>query len=492
MDMLSLLIISPLLIIAVAIVLTLFLVAWRRSQYLISVFSFFCFTLALLANITVNIEAATPVTALFLIHGYSQYAFGLILLLAMFITCLSAFYFEETNRFQAQVVDEYYILLQLVLLGAGVLIYSQHFASLFLGFELMSIALVGLIAYLNKNSFSVESGFKYLILSASASCFMLLGIAFIYSQAGTLSFTEAMLSSSQLGYFYHTGVMLFLVGIAFKLSLAPFHFWTPDVYQGAPTPVTLLLASVSKVAIYVVLLKVWFAPVFNNADFINVLVSALAIASMLVGNLLALKQDNIKRILAYSSIAHMGYLLLTLQLSQGERTDFAWQAGLFYLTGYVLANTAILTTLLLTQLNAYQKNNQASLEQVDTSINVWRGLFWQQPMLAILVTLSLLSLAGIPLTLGFMGKFYLLNLAVQAKLWWLLAVFVIASGIGLFYYLRMIFTLFHTEGEKSLALDLPRLSIKYLIVVVLLVLSSYLGIFPDVLAQALHQLTILN
>jgi len=446
----------PLLIIAFGIVLSLLLVAWRRSQQLMLIFTLSILGCALLAsvNLLAGDLSTGQVTPLLNIDRYGMLTLVLVLLSTIAVCLLSSKWLIHA----VEVHDEYYILIQLVVLGAGILLFSSHFAALFLGFELLSIALVGLVGYGRNNDFSVETSFKYLILSACASSFMLLGIAFLYSQTGSLSFeyipVELPISVSdhsfegvEYGVFYQAGMLLFLVGVAFKLSLAPFHFWTPDVYQGAPLPVTLLLATVSKVAIFVVLLKAWFSQSYftlpaNQVVSLTSVLTVIAILSMLVGNILALRQQNIKRLLAYSSIAHMGYLLITLFITSAASLALAWQSALMYVWAYVLATVSIFTALALTQTKKYG---------AIINIEQWRGLFWQRPAIAVLIVFSVLSFAGIPLTVGFIGKFYLLNLAVQAQQWPMICALIVGSGIGLYYYLGIIFTLFIKDSEQAVA-----------------------------------------
>ncbi|MBL4822240.1 MAG: NADH-quinone oxidoreductase subunit N [Colwellia sp.] len=486
----------PILIVAFGIVLSLLLIAWRRSQKLILIFTLTIFSVALLASFSLllNLASDVQVTALVKVDSYGVFAFMLVLVASIAVSLLSSIWLIHT----IEVHDEFFILLQLVVLGAGILVISDHYASLFLGFELLSISLVGLVGYSRDSGCSVETSFKYLVLSACASSFMLLGIAFIYSYSGTLSFTTEQDILTNISYsepniggifFYRAGFLLFMVGIAFKLSLAPFHLWTPDVYQGAPTPVTLLLATVSKVAMFIVLMKCWFSQVIfveitNSGENMIFLMSIFAIASMLIGNALALKQQNIKRLLAYSSIAHMGYLLIVLMVISPQSVELAWQSALFYLTAYVLATVSIFMTLQLSQYNHHH---------TELDVNDWQGMFWQNRSLALLIIVAILSLAGIPLTMGFIGKFYLLNVAVKAQQWWLISALIIGSGIGLAYYLRIIFVLFSTSNkvnEKNnpkelLPLPLALTPTMNFSVVIIIILSVLLGFFPDLFTNLL-------
>ncbi len=486
----------PVLIVAFGIVLSLLLIAWRRSQKLILIFTLAIFSVALLASFSlfVNLPNDVQVTTLAKVDSYGNFVFILVLIASIAVSVLSSMWLTHTT----EVHDEFFVLLQLVVLGAGILVISDHYASLFLGFELLSISLVGLVGYSRDSEFSVETSFKYLILSACASSFMLLGIAFIYSYSGSLSFTTEQViltnisnSTPNFGsdFFYRVGFVLFMVGIAFKLSLAPFHLWTPDVYQGAPTPVTLLLATVSKIAIFIVLMKCWFSQaifVDTKSSDVNMLflMSIFAITSMLIGNALALKQQNIKRLLAYSSIAHMGYLLIVLIVISPQSVALAWQSALFYLTAYVLASISIFMALQLTQ---YNHNNS------ELDIDDWQGMFWQNRSLALLIIVAILSLAGIPLTMGFIGKFYILNVAVQAQQWWLISTLIIGSGIGLFYYLRIIFVLFDKASdvnEKNTTKELKPVSFALtpavnFSVIIIITVSILLGIFPDLIGNLL-------
>jgi len=503
MELSTFIALTPQLVLATGTVFALILIAWQRSQQLLALFTQGILLLALIASIASLGDGQSMVTILLKVDDYSRYAFILVLVASLVVVQLS----KTMLRRDIEVHDEYYVLLLLVALGAGVLVASDHFASLFLGFELLSIALVGLVGYLRSTAYAVETSFKYLILSATASSFMLLGIAFIYAQTGQLSFSglagitnaanvsdTGVLGQSLL---YQLGFILFFSGIAFKLSLVPFHFWTPDVYQGSPTPITLLLATVSKVAMFVVLLKCCFnaaqIDVFQQSALADVIAS-IAILSMIVGNTLALKQSSIKRLLGYSSIAHMGYLLIVLMVSTTGGINFAWQSVLFYLSAYLLATISLFTVLALFEAGNPIEHRLGS----DIKIDDWQGMFWQKPMLASLIIIAILSLAGIPLTAGFIGKFYLISFASQQQLWGLLVSLIIGSGIALAYYLPIIFSLFRESNKESAAdaavntqtLTWSTLSFNQLFVVVLTILGLGLGLFPNSLSQLIASLSL--
>jgi NADH-quinone oxidoreductase subunit N len=474
--------ILPQLIIAFGVTLALLLVAWKRSQRTIVLFTFFILFVSLIANVSLlstQASQVTQVTKLLKVDGHSIFAFSLILISAMVALRMSHSFLKA----HIEVHDEYYLLLLLMVLGAGILVTSDHFASLFLGFELLSISLVGLVGYHRESEYSVESGFKYLILSATASSFMLLGIAFIYSVTGNLSFNGAIPSEiyhqQGLGLFFQLGLLLFVSGIAFKLSIAPFHFWTPDVYQGAPTPVTLLMATISKVAMFVVLLKCIIAQQYLLLENFQIILMSFAVISMLLGNVMALKQQNLKRLLAYSSIAHMGYLLIVIIVTSEQSLAFTWQSSLFYLAAYTVANLSIFIVIALIQ----QQNTRLSYQE-DISLNDLQGLFWRAPSYAVLMILGLLSLAGIPLTMGFIGKFYILSQATIVNAWWLIAMLIIGSGIGLAYYLPMIFKIFaDAPAVNSKTNEVRNHVIEMTLVYSFITLGLIFGIFPEVINQ---------
>ncbi|WP_439105861.1 NADH-quinone oxidoreductase subunit N [Congregibacter sp.] len=378
--------------------------------------------------------------------------------------------------------DEYYLLMLLATLGAVVLVYANHVASLLLGLELLSVALYALVAYPSRVPIAAEAATKYLVLSGGASATMLFGFALLYAATGSLEFSSMArgLQDSVLGPAVSaTAAVLVLSGLAFKLSAAPFHLWTPDVYEGSPATVTAFLASVAKAAPFVVLLRLLLeAEFFELAGFLEVL-SALAVLSMLVGNLLALMQQNIKRMLAYSSIAHMGYALIVLVVAADPlHRALAGEAAVFYFFAYVPATVAGFGVLALLNPGG---------EGVDTAeVDDLSGLFWREPLLATLMLVVLLSLAGIPLTAGFLGKFYLFAAAVAGGHWLLLGALVLGSAIGIYYYLRVIFQMSQKPAETDSAIAsnfAGRLVVMSLIFVILL-----LGILPQALMEHIQSI----
>jgi NADH-quinone oxidoreductase subunit N len=262
-----------------------------------------------------------------------------------------------------------------------------------------------------------------------------------------------------------TGMGMLVVGIGFKLAVVPFHMWTPDIYEGAPAPVTAFVATVSKGSMFALLLR-FFTPLDIHAyNPLFVVFALIAIASMLVGNLLALLQNNVKRILAYSSIAHLGYLLVAF-LAGGS---LAVTAVTFYVVAYFVAMLGAFGTV----------SVLSGCDRDADRVADYRGLFWRRPWLAGIFTSTLLSLAGIPLTAGFVGKFYLVAAGVGSALWPLVIILVVTSAVGLFYYLRLVAAMYMQPPREEVSVVASSLSLAgSLVLAALMLLLVWLGVYP--------------
>ncbi|POY35731.1 NADH-quinone oxidoreductase subunit N [Solitalea longa] len=411
---------------------------------------------------------------LFVVDGFGKLFMGLILFSGLIITFISYAYFNEKEENP----KVYYVLLLLATLGAQTLCISHHFISLFLGLEILSMALYALIAYLRTRNYAIEAGMKYLIMAAFSSAFLLFGMALIYSETGTMDFAaiaNIIKLQSKISPYLIMGFGLLMVGAGFKLSIVPFHLWAADVYQGAPMPVTAFIATISKGGMLIILFRLLGLTRLISLTPIFTLMLIIALASMLVGNLLAVRQRNLKRILAYSSIANMGYLMAAL-LSIDE--DGLQTATLYTMIYFV----ALLT--------AFGVLSMLSTKERDADdLNDLKGMFWQKPLMASIMTVSMLSLAGIPLTAGFIGKFYILKSGIDTGQWLLMFTLILASIIGLFYYLKIIVALF-TEAPSSAAVPEKGHPVYYfinLVVMFLLTISLVvLGVYPQQLISILH------
>jgi NADH-quinone oxidoreductase subunit N len=425
---------SPLWIVSVTSILLMLAIAiWRNHRFaaIISLMGL----VAALASLPFAASASPRNISTFLILDSYSFLYMAILLIAAIFVFLFAY--DYLNRRQEH-REEFYLLVLLATAGAMVLAASSNFASFFLALELLSVALYALIAYIRTERTAIEAGIKYLVLAASSSSVLLFGLALIYSESGSMQlsqFTAITRSTSHASsVFLLTGMMLALTGIGFKLAVVPFHLWTPDVYEGASMPVTAFIATVSKGGIFALLLR-WFYPQEGLQGASTLVLSVIAIASMLTGNLLALRQTNVKRILAYSSIAHMGYFLVAL-LAGGA---LGAPAATYYLMAY-----------LVTILGAFGTMTVLSGTQWEAaSLDSYRGLFWQRPFVAAAFTTMLLSLAGIPLTAGFLGKFYVLAAGTAQSRWILIFTLIVSSTIGLFYYLRILVVMYSKPAELA-------------------------------------------
>jgi NADH-quinone oxidoreductase subunit N len=299
-------------------------------------------------------------------------------------------------------------------------------------------------------------------------------MALIYTAFGTMQFiaiVAALGTGGQLSPLVMTGFGMMMVGIGFKLALVPFHMWAPDVYQGAPAPVSAFIATASKGAVMAILIRFFFNLRGFNNHYIFIAISGIAILSMFVGNLLAIRQQNIKRLLGYSSIANMGYLIIILLTGSNKGI----QASIFYLISYFITTIGAfgVITLLSTCKNEAEK------------IEDYRGLFWKRPYIAIIFTLSLLSLAGIPVTAGFIAKFYIILEGMKAGLMILVFSMIINSVIGLYYYLRIITMLFSTSGDYKLAELSPAGNITLAIIgISILILGIYPGWLIEIIVRS--------
>lgn len=470
----------PLFILTSAAILILFSIAVKRNHKVIYVIT----TVSLAADFGyLAILKTTPkwvIEPLFIFDGFGTFNSGLILLTALAVTMISYAYFEQREERK----EEYYILLILATLGAVVLVISKHFVSLFLGLEILSVSLYSMIAYLRKRARSDEAGIKYLILAAFSSAFLLFGMALVYAASGSMEFAAIaryLSTTSEMPVIVFAGFGLMTVGIGFKLGVVPFHMWAADVYEGAPAPVTAFIATVSKGGMMALLVRFFIEINGYQYNILVVIFTVIAIASMFIGNFLALRQQNVKRVLAYSSIAHVGYLLVAF-LAGGK---LGVEAVSFYLVAYFITTTGafgVLATL-------SDKDRDAEM------LEDYRGLFWTRPWTATIFTAMLLSLAGIPLTAGFIGKFYIVAAGVNAQQWLLVVMLAVNSAIGLYYYIKIIATMLERYESERQAADQLRPSI-YIVsgvtMSILTLLLVWIGVYPNGIMVLIQEMVAWN
>src|SRR3989449_323418 len=346
-------------------------------------------------------------------------------------------------------VAEFYALLLFATAGMGVLASAQELLTAFIGLEMSSISSYILAGYRRDSLKSSESAMKYFLLGSFATAFFLYGIALVYGATGT-TMLDKMAGADTTSTLLKLGLAMILIGLGFKVAAAPFQVWTPDVYEGAPTPVTALFSAGPKVAAFALLLRI-FATVPAATKFWFWAFWMLAVLTMFVGNLGALVQTNIKRLLAYSSIAHAGYILVafaavtTMTSNSDVGAAPAYAAVLFYLLSYALVKLGAFTVV--SQLGGAGEKN--------LSLDDYAGLSQCQPFVAAMLSVYLLSLLGLPVTAGFFGKFYIFKAAVNSHLLWLAVLMAINSVIGAYYYLRVIVVMYMREPSAEAAALAP-------------------------------------
>jgi NADH-quinone oxidoreductase subunit N len=465
----------PLLIMAAAPVAIMVAISFTRSHGAALALTLFALGEALWALPGAIAVAPRQVTPLLLIDGKAILFSALILGATLVVAGLA--YGQLGEREERP--EEFYLLLLTAAAGSLVLVAASHIASLVLGLEMLSTALYPLIAYRRPGPRGIEAGLKYLVLAALSISCLLFGAALLYFEGGTLEFARMAAALGGAGVrpvVVAAGLALIAVGLGFKLSLAPFHLWAPDVFAGAPESAAAFIATVSKGAVFVVLLRLADGVNPGATHGLTVLLAVFALASMLVGNLQALFQDDVRRMLAGSSIAHMGYLLVAY-LASGPRR---FEAVAFYLSAYFAASLAAFGALALIAGSAGEVRSPPEI----------RGLFRRRPFPALVLAISLLSLAGLPLTAGFIAKFTLLAAGVESGLWIPVAGLIAGSVLGLVYYLRAVGALFGAApaGEEVPAGSYPAYGYALLTALVLALL--WLGVYPAWLQQAVRALAL--
>ncbi len=475
---------APVMIVALTAIVVMILTAIKRNHNLIATATVVGLNLSviyILMEMFGGHFVPANVMGMFMVDPFTMLYQLLILIAALACSTLSHAYIEtyKSNR------EELYILLLTSVVGAMLMVSSSHYASFFISLELMSIPVYGLLAYTHQRARSLESGVKYLVLSATASAMLLMGMAYIYAYTGSLSFydsVQALMQAIQQPMVI-IGLGLIIFAIAFKLSLAPFHKWTPDVYAGAPAPMATFLATAAKVATIGLFVRYILTSGAILIESLVTIITIIAVLSILVGNLLAVRQVNLKRILGYSSISHFGYLLIALV----SMTYVSLGSVSVYVITYVLTTIGAFGAV------ALMSSPYNNLDEAE-SLADYRGLFWRRPVLTATLTVMMLSLAGIPLTAGFIGKFLVVMAAVTTQHWFLAAMVIVGSGIGLYYYLRVMVVMYMTPPET------PRIDadkhwgqkVGGLMVLGAAVLVLFLGIYPDPMIKLALQAEILS
>jgi NADH-quinone oxidoreductase subunit N len=448
---------APLIVLGAAVSLLLAAIAIRRSAFWAAVIA----GVGLLAALAVipAAQGAAPVwEGLFDFGGGASGFVALIIGAGFLLLVVAASYWQNAVDLPR---EEFFLLLLIATLGACVLAAGRNFVTLFLGLEMMTLAMIGMIAYPRDRPDATEAAMKYLILSAMSSAFLLFGIGLLELATGSLD--VAAILGAPGDPMSVAALAMIGVAIGFKLSVVPFHIWVPDVYAGAPCPSGAFLAVVPKIAVLAVLVRFGAGAALPGVW--AQVVTAIAMLSMLAGNLLALQQQNVKRLLGYSSIAHLGYLLVAI-LAAGAVGRIA---VIFYVVTYAL--TMIAAFGVVAALSAAGAGRDAD------RIADLRGLFWRRPGLAAVMTLALLSLAGIPPAIGFIAKMYIFAAGVHTDLWLLVGTMIASSVIGLFYYLTIIIAMTQKAEAGAAVVAVPAGARVVLVVVSLAVIGF--GVMPQ-------------
>lgn len=401
-------------------------------------------------------------------HGMMQFdkfaiAFsGVTIISTILILMLSKGYFEKISDH----VAEYYAVILFALAGIVVMVSYHNLSMLFIGIEIMSVSLY-ILAGIKKNDFaSNEAALKYFLMGAFSTGFLLFGITLIYGSSGSFDLTvirDWALTHTQktVDPMFYTGILLLVIGLCFKVGAAPFHFWTPDVYEGAPTLITAFMSTVVKTAGFAAFLRLFYVCFASVSDVWMPVLVVITILTLFIGNVTALYQHSFKRMLAFSSISHAGYLLFAI-VALGANSG---NSILVYAIAYSVASIIAFAALILVQ----QQSGNDNFES-------FNGLAKTNPLLALVVTIAMLSLAGIPLTAGFIGKFYMFSGAVAKVQLWLVIIAAVNAIISIFYYFRVIVAMYFRSAERT-ELVVPGY---YNVVLVLsAIITLVIGVYPD-------------
>ncbi len=416
--------------------------------------------LAAAASIVAGAAPGLAFRNMLIVDSFATF-FRLLVLVVGALAVLSASPYLRQRKAEG---GEFYSLLLLSLIGQSLMAASNELIMVFIGIEISSIASYVLAGYLRDDKRANESALKYFLLGSFATGFLLYGVSWIYGLTGTTNLNEiaAILGNADIApnaMFTSAAAALMLAGLCFKISAFPFQSWAPDVYQGAPTPVGAFLSAAPKAAAFATLLRIFFTAFEPVSDRWLPLLTAVALATMIIGNLAALWQTDIKRLLGYSSIANAGYVLVAV----AAHSTLGVSAVLFYLAAYAVMNFGAFAVVSLRE---------------GTELSDFHGLAKRQPMTAALMAVFMASLIGLPLTAGFFGKFYIFKSAIDAELYWLAGLGLLTSAVAAFYYLRVIEVMYTKpapEGSEELAAPAPGVQLA-------LVLSAAVtigfGVFP--------------
>jgi NADH-quinone oxidoreductase subunit N len=422
---------------------------------------------ALAAAVFAQTDPGPAFSGMLVVDGFATFFRVMVIVVGILVVFTSAGYLRRESAESG----EFYALLLYSIVGQSIMASANELIVIFIGLEISSISSYVLAGFLRRNKLANESATKYFLLGSFATAFLLYGIALTYGATGTTNLVEIqrallMPGAAPFGLLAGTAAALMFVGFAFKVSAAPFQVWAPDVYQGAPAPVTAFLAAAPKAAAFAIFLRVYMTAFGPISDRWEPIVWISALATMIIGNFAALQQTNIKRMLGYSSIAHAGYVMVAI----ASRSVVGTAAAMFYLAAYVFMNVGAFAVI----------THFSRKDEQYVNIEDMAGLGWKQPVTAGLFSVFLLSLIGVPLTGGFFGKFYIFKAALDSDLTWLAVLGLLNSAVAAYYYLRVIVAMYMKEPGESM-LDLAPLGAGVKITLWTCTAATLvLGIFPSV------------
>ncbi|MDQ6699362.1 MAG: NADH-quinone oxidoreductase subunit N [Acidobacteriota bacterium] len=430
--------------------------------------------LGLLAAMAASIYAFTmpgpAFSNMLVVDGFATF-FRVLVIGVAILAIFSSYKFLDRERAET---GEYHALILFSVMGQCLMVAANELIIIFIGLEISSIATYVLCGYLRDDKRNNESALKYFLLGSFATAFLLYGVALIYGLTGSTNLTAirtalANTSAAPSPAMVGVAAALVFVGLGFKISGAPFQIWAPDVYQGAPTPVTAFISTGPKAAAFAIFLRIFMTAFDSIGRGWEPLVWISALLSMTIGNFAALTQSNVKRMLAYSSIAHAGYVLVAL----AARSEIGTASAMFYLAAYALMNIGAFAVVV----------HLSGRGERFLSVDDFAGLASKQPFTAAMLTVFLLSLIGVPLTGGFFGKFYIFKAALQSNLIWLTVLGLLNSAVAAYYYLRILVLMYmHEPGEASTALEPLTAGLKAALILPALG-TLILGIFPGFILE---------
>ncbi|XBC39881.1 MAG: NADH-quinone oxidoreductase subunit N [Buchnera aphidicola (Chaetogeoica yunlongensis)] len=481
----QLIVLYPLLVLILITILMILFISYNRNHFCVFLLTSVGLLVSFVFLCMINNIVPVSFTSLFYIDRYSLLYIGIVLICS-FVTCFFLYCSLSKHLYD---YEEFYLLLLFSTIGCISLIISNHFFSFFIGLELISLSSIGLISYAYWNKKALEAAFKYMLLSGVISACLLFGMSLIYSVTGSFELSSIiyelvmMVKKYNFNIILFFGFSLFIISVASKLSIFPFHIWTPDVYEGTSSKTLIFFSTATKIAIFSFLYKIFIILASCHIGVFSDLLNMMSCISIIIGNLMAIRQTSFSRLIGYASISQFGYLFITL-FASNYNIQLSLEVVGIYLIGYAIANIGIFG--LISVLSSIYRKCNLDL------INSYTSFFWYNPILSTIMIIMIMSLSGIPITLGFIGKFYLMSLVVKEKMWFFGFLILVSTAIGLYAYLKIISKLFIVPDNKNFMNRIEIFSQKsgiiflILFLILISILALILGIFPYIIINLVY------